>query len=796
MPQTPDSTAEGPSLRDILLVLGAMFAFSMMALFTRAAAASVLGVAAWRAVFVAVVFAGMAAWREGPRSLAAPGRDTLKLGSVLGVALAVASSTFVGGYAFTTVANTIFLHNLAPVVVFPLAWWLSREEPLPSAVTGAGIALVGVALLTGVSLFQVAHFANPRFLLGDGLALASALGYGAVLVYTRLTRQAGTPILTTLTVAWGVAAVLLVGVAGVAGELWISPSAMGWTLGLAVVCTNLPFTLLNLGMRRVGAGLAAVLSLSEVVFATALGVLVFGEHLAPVGWVGGLLAALGVAYAVTTDDDAPSEAQDDLSDAVQGPRTLRAVLALVALNGGAVAALLGVSGAPELLAWAGLVTLARLGPGLAAPGMTGRLRSALSVVGGAIGAVVVVAAAARGLPQPGSGSVVVVALSVALGWGDRALSKLEPDSERDDNTSVQAGLGLAAASGAFALLGHGAAGVVAALALGAVGAGAVATTAAGLRGELLSAVAARAAHQRVEGPLVRLGRPRWLAGALAAAWVMGGVHTVPAGSVGIVERFGAPRPPVPAGLLLSAPPPIDAVTLVDVSGLQRVPLLEDGTPLLCGDQSMVTLDASVHFRVSDPAAYAYSTTDPATTMATLGRSAVLEAVAARTHDAVLTHGRGELATAVQGAAQRAADAAGLGVEVVDVAVTAAAVPPSVTAAFLDVISADEERETAINRAEAYSAKVLPEAGGAAVARRAGASAQATTTIQQAESARDHILVLSAASQGAPGLTRARLRWEALERALSVRPLVVAPSDTPIWLGDRPVQALLAPPESP
>ena len=33
--------------------------------------------------------------------------------ALLGVCLAVASATFVGGYALTTVANTIFLHTLA-----------------------------------------------------------------------------------------------------------------------------------------------------------------------------------------------------------------------------------------------------------------------------------------------------------------------------------------------------------------------------------------------------------------------------------------------------------------------------------------------------------------------------------------------------------------------------------------------------------------------------------------------------------------------------------------------------------
>ena len=78
-------------------------------------------VSAWRAIFVAVVFAVSAVWSEGGTKALKPDAVTLRLGSWLGLALAVASSTFVGGYAFTTVANTIFLHNLAPIAVFPFS---------------------------------------------------------------------------------------------------------------------------------------------------------------------------------------------------------------------------------------------------------------------------------------------------------------------------------------------------------------------------------------------------------------------------------------------------------------------------------------------------------------------------------------------------------------------------------------------------------------------------------------------------------------------------------------------------
>ena len=122
--------------RPVLLAIAAFFAFGLMPFFTREAQANILAIAAWRAILVAAVFGVWTMLAEGgPRALI-PDKTTAKLGTWYGLALALASSTFVGGYAFTTVANTIFLHNLAPVMAFPLAWWMYKERLSASANRG------------------------------------------------------------------------------------------------------------------------------------------------------------------------------------------------------------------------------------------------------------------------------------------------------------------------------------------------------------------------------------------------------------------------------------------------------------------------------------------------------------------------------------------------------------------------------------------------------------------------------------------------------------------------------------
>ncbi len=763
-----------------------MFAFSLMAVFTREAGASVAGVAAWRALFVTVVFAVAAVAREGGiTALTRPSRDTAVLGGFLGLALALASATFVGGYAFTTVANTIFLHNLAPVVVFPLAWKVYQERPSASALAGAGIALVGVALLSGVSLFQVAHFANPRFLLGDGLALLSAVGYGLVLVLTGATRKAGTPILSTLAIAWGVAAVLLVGIALATGTFALTWSALAWTFGLAVICTNLPFTLLNLGMREVKAGTAAVLSLSEVIFATAIGMLVYGESLAPVGWMGGLLATLGVLYAVTQDPDA-HEASDTstawvMPEAAARPRAARLGIAVLALNVGAVLSLLGHGGGAAVLAWGGLAWTARLGPGLAASSLPERQGRWLGWAGAAVGGVAVAGALLRGAGEFREGSLLVAILAIAFAVADQALAAQETQDVRDRAPLVGGGLVILAVATAFASISHPSGPFLARGAAICVAMGALSAVLASIRGTLVRGGPDAYAH--TEGRLLRPLTPGRVGGVLVLAWALGGVTIVPVGHQGIVERFGAPLEALAEpGLLLRMPPPLESVRLVDVAKVRRLPVLDAGTTLLCGDQSMVSLQGVLHYRVSDARKFAYSAIDIDPTLHALARGSLTEAVSRRTHDAVLTTGRAELETAAMQRTQERADAVGLGVEVVDVNFANAAVPPPVLQAFLDVISADEKRLTVINLAEAHAARVLPKAGGQAVARLAEAASEAARIAAHAEGRHALHLALSRTGPASP-LTLERLRLEALEATLKPRRLIVVPDGVHVWSAD-------------
>jgi membrane protease subunit HflK len=776
------SSEETPKLRPILLVVAAMFAFSLMAVFTRGAATDTLPIATWRAIFVAAVFAIGAVLREGGVSALRPDPTTLRLGAWLGVALAVASTTFVGAYIFTTAANTIFLHNLAPVMVFPLAYWLFEERSGAGAVTGACIALFGVAMLSGVSIFQVSHFASSRFLLGDALALLSAVGYAAVLVLTRMTRRAGTPILGTLFVAWTVAALITVMVSMFAGGFSVPPSSLLWILGLAVFCTNVPFYLLNLGMKHLSAGMAAVLSLSEVLFVTFIGLMLFGEVLAPIGWIGGALAGLGVLYAVTQRGEGESEGDitGQLPDvAVHRTRLLRAGLGLALLNIGAIGAIQGGWSTAPLVTLLGLALLARFGPAAAAVLLDGRFGLAVRGMGACLG-VLVAWSASQSAGSFGAADTVgfaVVLLAVLV--FERRWSAAEPETVRDAHPVFQWVLAAFALGLIFAGLGHGLSTPLLELANLLVGLCGVIAVLAALAG---TGASAHPGMDNLEAPALRWTQGRRPLMLVAGLWLLGAIHMVPAGHVGIVERLGEPVSQTDgAGLALRLPPPIEVVTTVNIGASRQFSIAEQ--TLLTGDPSMISLAGVVRYSVADAQAFAFGVSDPEAALLSLSRAALVEVVARSDQDALLTTGRQIVESKVLSATQAAADSAGLGVTVSGVHLTEVLVPAPVVASFLDVISANEERQTSINEAEAYAAGLLPRTRGEALASIVGAQGDATLIEAEAVGydAWFRLVARNGASQRR--LTRARIAAEMTEERLRPARLVVAPAGVRVWLDD-------------
>ena len=742
----------------------AMFGFGLMALFTREANAPIVTIATWRAILVAAVFGVWALIVEGPDKVLRPSKTQFQIGIPYGLFLALASATFVGGYALTTVANTIFFHNLAPIIAFPLAKKVLDEDTDEKAITGALIALGGIALISGVSAFNASHLSNPRFLIGDFLAVASAVGYAGVLVWTKKTRIAELPILSTLFLAWSVGAIGLTAIALVMGQLSISWSALAWTLGLAIVCTNIPFYLLNRGMKQITAGLASVLSMTEVLFATLLGAFWYGESLAPAGWLGGVLVAVGVLYPFFANESVP-DTTSELDDTQHTLRNQRALFWLFMLN---VGAMLLIFGFGSLLAWLAFIVLLKLGHSPLNQLLEGRFKGTQKILVSALSAVGLIGLFMVGTQTESIGSGPLTLAVVLSVWVDQWFASRESTNQSQLGLLPHIATAIVATQ-CLTYFEHSAALIFQILAL--LGIAVIA---------LVTIQEARNHSSQLDKTITAQLKPTYWVATLVICFAFGGLHSIPSGHEGVVETLGeAQNERLTAGLHLRFPPPIETVHSIDVMGLRHVDFSTHQKPLLCGDQSMVTAEASLQYQIHDATQFAYGIAQIDAFLAAEAQTALVRALRQTPREILLTSGKPALAEQIRSDVQNSARALELGVDIKSTHIQSIGVPLSVQDAFLDVISASEEQAAIINKAEAYAASAIPIALGEASATHYRMEAKALQIRRQSEAKSAIFQAYLEGGQKAPELTYDRLSMEHLSHHLR-QPVIKAPS-IKLWL---------------
>jgi len=194
---------------------------------------------------------------------------------------------------YTTVANSTFLTNLAPIFVAVGAWLLFRQRVSRPLLLGMAIALTGSALLVGPNVF-----AGGTRLLGDALGVLTAVFYaGYLLTVKRAREHASTAALMALSTSVSAAALLPVVLLS-PQPMWPA-TAQGWSvlLGLAVVTQVLGQGLIAYAFAHLPATSSSVSLLIQPVVAAALAWWLFGELLGPAQFVGAALVLTGIFLA-------------------------------------------------------------------------------------------------------------------------------------------------------------------------------------------------------------------------------------------------------------------------------------------------------------------------------------------------------------------------------------------------------------------------------------------------------------------------------------------------------------------
>jgi membrane protease subunit HflK len=271
-------------------------------------------------------------------------------------------------------------------------------------------------------------------------------------------------------------------------------------------------------------------------------------------------------------------------------------------------------------------------------------------------------------------------------------------------------------------------------------------------------------------------------------WLSTAVSVVGLQEQGVIERLGVPivGSPLDPGIHLHWPWPVDRVYRIPVQRIQTQQVGHEGqeaegpenvlwavehapneyTLVLGNGRDLITVDATVQYRIVDPWAWRYNCQNPVDAIRAIAYRAVMKNTVNRTLSEALSENVALLTARMRDDVQRDADALHLGVKVLAFTVGGMHPPVPVAADYEGVVSAELGKVTAVVNAQAYQNQIVPQANAAVLSAentaRAGAALGRALAAGQAWSFR----TLESQYHAAPAEFEFRRRLETLEKGLA------------------------------
>ena len=191
----------------------------------------------------------------------------------------------------------------------------------------------------------------------------------------------------------------------------------------------------------------------------------------------------------------------------------------------------------------------------------------------------------------------------------------------------------------------------------------------------------------------------------------------------------------------------------------------DEAKMLSGDLNVAVVEWVVQYRVADPYQYLFRVRNVAETFRAMTEAVMREVVGDRTVTEVLTVGRQEIESIVQGRLQALCAEYETGITVDQVVLQDVNPPDPVKPSWDGVNQAQQQMDRLINEARGEYNRVIPRAQGEAQQTILQAEGYALDRVNRAEGEAARFNALYAAYRQAPAVTRRRLYLETMGRVL-------------------------------
>jgi membrane protease subunit HflK len=184
--------------------------------------------------------------------------------------------------------------------------------------------------------------------------------------------------------------------------------------------------------------------------------------------------------------------------------------------------------------------------------------------------------------------------------------------------------------------------------------------------------------------------------------------------------------------------------------------------MLTGDENLVYVETIVQYRVIDLEKYLFKVDNQTGTLRVAAESTIRRVIANHTLDDALTDNKFAIQQEIKDDLQAVSDKYGLGVVIAVVQLQDVQPPKEVDAAFKDVASAKEDKNSYINQAQSYANEVIPKARGNAAEAINKALAYKETRIAEAKGDVAKFVQILEKYQESPTVTRTRMYLETVQ----------------------------------
>ena len=255
-------------------------------------------------------------------------------------------------------------------------------------------------------------------------------------------------------------------------------------------------------------------------------------------------------------------------------------------------------------------------------------------------------------------------------------------------------------------------------------------------------------------------------------WLASGFYSVQPGEIAVVKLFGKYHSEQGPGLHWFPNSPIGNKQVVFVEEVKRLELgfrgaqsMPDESVMITGDENIVDVQLLVQYDIKSPTDYLFETVDPSGALIKdATETALRQVVGSNAIDTVIIE-REIIQSDTKRKLQQLLDDYKSGIRVTEVKLQGVNPPDEVKPAFADVVIAKEDKETIINKAQAYEESVLPNARGESMKLIEDARAFRAQRVNTSQGQASKFTSMLFEYKKAPNITRQRLLYEAMEEVL-------------------------------